>query len=120
MGIGFFCDGSDGGSPAANSTQINFEKLSDDGANETVDFINFTHTNVWGDGGGSGIFPHWVGLFDSTGTVTVGGFTQAHRFCSHSEVHSQYLDTGSDWIKVDGKVDGGFRFTNAGATEPIN
>lgn len=109
-GIVFTCDGNDGGSPAANKAQILFNKLQDD-ATGTPNFVSFVHTNVWASGA------HFVIFNDG---ADIAFISQVGRFGAFAKTLFQYKDTGSDWIKVDGNVGGGFKFTNAGTTEPVD
>lgn len=113
QGMGFYCDGSDAGVPAANFSVINFEKLSND-LSTTGDFVFFSHTSTWGSSS------HWVALWNSTAAATQGGFTQAHRWDTHNHKVGQYLPSGSRWIKVDGLPGGRFGFIDAGASEPVD
>lgn len=122
VGVKFESDGNDIGGLSASDNQIIFQKTQ---ADDTTTIPNspmarFMRSSTYGDDRHHTNFEN--GLLSSASLPADGawcGITQALRFAVSQDEFSLYKTTGNRWITVNGLIGGGYKFTDAGTTEPI-
>lgn len=121
LGIIFDSDFQDTAGLLSSDNQIIFRKTQSD---DTVTIpksiaFRFQRNETYGDARRHTTFEN--GLLNETSLPADGAFsgiTQALRFVTSHVNFGLYKSAGGRWLKVDGINGGGFKFTDAGTTEP--